>query len=78
VTEGGLPAGVRARASFGPEAHAQAANLTSGNYIPAGRAAQLMAQMAGVRVSVGWIAGVRAKAAALIGSSGFMALVQRC
>ena len=33
-----LPADVRARASFGPEAHAQAAILTCGNYIPsAGR-----------------------------------------
>jgi transposase len=31
VTEGPLPPGVRARASFGPEAHAQAANLTCGN-----------------------------------------------
>jgi transposase len=76
VSEGQLPAGVRARASFGPEAHAQAANLTSGNYIPAGRAAQLMAQMAGLRVSVGWIAGVRKKAAALIETSGFTDLVK--
>ena len=76
VTEGELPGGVRARASFGPEAHAQAANLTSGNYIPAGRAAQLMREMAGLRVSVGWIAGVRAKAARLIGDSGFMDLVK--
>jgi transposase len=75
VTEGVLPAGVRARASFGPETHAQAANLTCGNYVPAGRAAGLMAAMAGVRVSVGWIAGVRAKAAALVESSGFMGLV---
>jgi transposase len=75
VTEGELPAGVRARASFGPETHAQAALLTCGNYVPAGRAADLMAAMAGVRVSVGWIAGVRAKAAALVGSSGFMTLV---
>jgi transposase len=75
VTEGVLPAGVRARASFGPETHAQAANLTCGNYVPAGRAAGLMAAMAGVRVSVGWIAGVRAKAAALVESSGFMDLV---
>jgi transposase len=75
VTEGTLPAHVRARASFGPEVHAQAANLTSGNFIPAGRAARLMADMAGVRVSLGWIAAVRAKAAALIESSGFMDLV---
>jgi transposase len=76
VTEGKLPAGVRARAAFGPETHAQAANLTCGNFIPSGRAAALMAQMAGIRVSAGWIAGVRAKAAALIGSSGFMDLVK--
>lgn len=72
VTEGVLPPGIRARASFGPETHAQAANLTCGNYVPSRRAAALMAQMAGIRVSAGWIAGVRAKAAALLGSSGFM------
>ena len=72
VTEGVLPPGIRARASFGPETHAQAANLTCGNYVPSRRAAALMVQMAGVRVSAGWIAGVRAKVAALLGSSGFM------
>src|SRR5450756_1402007 len=75
VTEGVLPAHVRARASFGLEAHAQAANLAAGNFIPAGRAALLMREMAGIRVSAGWVAGVRAKTAALIGSSGFMDLV---
>lgn len=75
VTEGELPPGVRARASFGPETHAQAANLTCGNFIPSGRAAVLMAEMAGIRVSAGWTASVRAKAAALVESSGFMNLV---
>jgi transposase len=75
VTEGELPPGVRARASFGPETHAQAANLTCGNFVPSGRAAVLMAEMAGVRVSLGWIASVRAKAAALVESSGFTDLV---
>jgi zinc-finger binding domain of transposase IS66 len=34
VTEGTLPAFVRARASYGPETCAQAANLACGNYIP--------------------------------------------
>ncbi|MGH3125330.1 MAG: DUF6444 domain-containing protein, partial [Streptosporangiaceae bacterium] len=34
VTEGELPAHVRARASFGPEVSAQAANLTAGHHIP--------------------------------------------
>jgi len=75
VTEGSLPPGVRARASFGPETHAQAANLTFGNYVPSGRAAVLMAETAGIKVSLGWIAGVRAKAAVLVESSGFMDLV---
>jgi transposase len=75
VTEGALPAGVRARASFGPETHAQAVNLTCGNYVPSRRAAVLMAEMAGIRVSAGWIAGVRAKAAARVESSGFTDLV---
>jgi len=75
VTEGTLPPWVRARASSGPEVHAQAANLTSGNFVPAGRAAALMADLAGVKVSLGWIASVRAKAAALIESGGFMDLV---
>jgi transposase len=75
VTEGALPPGVKARASFGPEVHAQAANLASGNFVPLGRAAQLMADALGVRVSLGWIASVRAKAARLIEDSGFTDLV---
>jgi transposase len=74
VTEGALPPGVRARASFGPETHTQAANLTCGNFVPVGRAAALMADLAGIKVSLGWIASVRAKAAALVESSGFMDL----
>ena len=74
VTEGALPPGVRARAAFGPETHAQAANLTCGNFVPSGRAAVLMRELAGIRASLGWIAGVRAKAAALVESSGFMDL----
>ena len=72
VTEGELPAHVRARASYGPETCAQAANLTSGHYIPVHRATALLCQLAGITVSTGWMAGVRAKAATLIGDSGFM------
>jgi transposase len=72
VTEGELPAHVRARASYGPETCAQAANLTSGHYIPVHRATALLCQLAGITVSTGWMAGVRAKAATLIEDSGFM------
>jgi transposase len=71
VTEGELPAHVRARASYGPETCAQAANLTCGHYIPVHRATRLLCQLAGVAVSTGWMAGVRARAAALIEDSGF-------
>ena len=72
VTEGELPAHVRARASYGPEASAQAASLTAGHYIPVHRATLLLCQLAGLRVSTGWMAGIRGKAAALVEGSGFM------
>src|SRR5579864_9003816 len=71
VTEGELPAHVRARASFGPETCAQAANLTAGHHIPVHRATLLLCQLAGVAVSTGWMAGIRGKAAALVEASGF-------
>jgi transposase len=76
VSEGRLPAHVRARASYGPEVHAQAANLTCGHYIPVSRAAVLLSQLAGIPVSTGWMAGLRGKAAALIEASGFAGRVR--
>jgi transposase len=76
VTEGELPAHVRARASYGPEASAQAANLTAGHYIPVHRATLLLCELAGLRVSAGWMAGVRGKAAALVEASGFIGRVR--
>jgi transposase len=66
-----MPAHVRARASYGPETCAQAANLTCGHYIPVHRATALLCQLAGITVSTGWMAGIRARAAALIEDSGF-------
>jgi transposase len=72
VTAGELPAHVRARASYGPETCAQAANLVSGHHIPIYRATLLLCQLAGVAVSTGWMAGIRGKAAGLVEASGFM------
>jgi hypothetical protein len=63
---------VRARASYGPETCAQAANLVSGHHIPIHRATLLLCQLAGVAVSTGWMAGIRGKAAVLVEDSGFM------
>jgi transposase len=68
---GELPLHVRARASYGPETHAQAANLIA-HHIPVYRSTILLAQLGGISVSSGWMASVRGKAAALVASSGFM------
>ena len=76
VTEGELPAHVRARASFGPEACAQAANLTAGHHIPVYRSTLLLCQLAGIAVSTGWMAGIRGRAASLVEASGFTARVR--
>jgi transposase len=76
VSAGELPPHVRARASYGPEVHAQAANLTCGHHVPVARAAQLLGQLGGVAVSSGWMAGIRGKAAALIEASGFAGRVR--
>jgi transposase len=72
VTAGDLPAHVRARASYGPETCAQAANLVSGHHIPVYRATLLLCQLAGIAVSTGWMAGIRGRAATLVEASGFM------
>ena len=76
VTAGELPADVRARASYGPETCAQAANLVSGHHIPVHRATLLLCQLAGIAVSTGWMAGVRGKAAGLVEASGFTGRVR--
>jgi transposase len=72
TSTGELPGHVRARASYGPETCAQAANLVSGHYIPVYRSTLLLCQLAGIQVSSGWMATVRGKAAALVEASGFM------
>jgi transposase len=71
VSEGELPEHVRARASYGPETCAQAANLAVGHHIPTWRSTVLLCQLAGIAVSTGWMAGIRGKAAVLVEASGF-------
>ena len=66
VTEGQAPVWAAGRAQYGPDTHAHAANLVCGNHIPVYRAARLIAAMLGVPVSVGFVAGVRGKAADLL------------
>jgi transposase len=75
---GDLPADVPARAQFGVEVHAQAANLVCGQHLPIWRAARLLAQLGGIGPSTGWMAGVRGKTARLIEASGSSTTFARC
>jgi transposase len=64
---GQAPAGVGGRVQYGPGVCAHAANLTCANHVPVGRAARLLADMLGVGCSVGFVAGVRGRAAERLG-----------
>ena len=66
VTCGPTPEGVAARAQYGPRVLATTAELTCAHYLPVGRAAALMATLAGIAVSVGFVAGVRGRTARLL------------
>lgn len=66
VTPGQAPGFAGGRISYGPGVHAHAANLLCGHYLPVGRATQVMRELVGVAVSTGFMAAIRAKAAARI------------
>ena len=63
---GPAPAGVPARAQYGPGVLARAAELLCGHYLPVAHATALMASLLGVGVSTGFMASVRARAARLL------------
>ena len=67
VTAGLAPAHVTGRAQYGPLVHAKSALAVCAHYLPVGRAAALVASLTGVKVSAGFMAGVRGKAAARLG-----------
>ena len=63
---GQVPADVTSRVVYGPETRAQAANLACGHHVPVLRGALLLRQMAGIKVSTGWMAAIRGRAAAAL------------
>jgi transposase len=67
VTEGAAPEGVTSLVQYGPGVQARAALAVCAHYLPVARAACLVAAFTGVRVSVGFMAGIRGKAAARLG-----------
>jgi transposase len=60
---------------IGPQTTALAALLTCGHYLPIGRAASVLDALAGIRVSTGFMAGVRGRAAGLL-ETGFLPRLQ--
>jgi transposase len=66
VSVGLAPPGVAGRAQYGPLVHARTALAVCANYLPVARAARLVAALTGVKVSAGFTAGIRGKAARLL------------
>ncbi len=63
---GAAPASVTNHTQHGPLLRAWAAVLLCAHYVPVRRAGQILAALTGVKVSVGFLAGIRAQAARLI------------
>lgn len=66
VTSGRAPEGVTGRMQYGPGVHAAAALAVCGHFLPVRRAARLVGDLTGVRISAGFAASVRGKAASLL------------
>jgi transposase len=56
VTRAAAPAGVAAPACYGPNVTAMAAYLSAQHHIPVDRVAEILADLAGIEVSPGWVA----------------------
>jgi transposase len=56
VTRASAPAGVGAPACYGPNVTAMAAYLSAQHHIPTDRVAEILADLAGIEVSAGWVA----------------------
>ncbi len=67
VTEAVAPEDVTSLVQYGPRVHAGAALAVCAHYLPIARAVSVVAAYTGVRVSTGFMAGIRGKAAARLG-----------
>jgi len=56
VTRAAAPVGVGAAACYGPNVTAMAAYLSAQHHVPTGRVAEILADLAGIEVSAGWVA----------------------
>jgi transposase len=63
---GQAPVAVTNHTQYGPVLRARAAVLLCAHYLPVNRASQVLASLSGVKVSTGFLAGIRAQAARLV------------
>ncbi|MCK9879133.1 IS66 family transposase [Frankia sp. Ag45/Mut15] len=69
TSAGQAPVGVTGRVGYGPGLLARAAWLVCAHHLPVRRAAAILAALAGARVSSGWVATVRGRAARLLATT---------
>jgi transposase len=74
---GEFPAGVNAPAQYGPEITSAVADVVIGHHVPVYRSTVLVAELLGMRVSTGFAAGLRGRAAHLIAEGGFCEAVKK-
>lgn len=75
VTEGRAPGWATGRVQWGPSVAARGVLATIGHHLPYGRAAAVLARLAGLQVSTGFLVAARKRAAALL--EPFMARVRQ-
>jgi transposase len=74
---GEFPAGVKAPAQYGPEITTRVADIVVGHHVPVHRSTILVMELLGMKVSTGFAAGLRGRAAALIRDGGFLNAVRK-
>jgi transposase len=72
---GAFPDGVESAAQYGPDITAKVADAVLGHHIPVHRSTLLVMELCGMKVSTGFAAGLRSKAARLL-ESGFLPAVR--
>ncbi len=73
---GVFPVGVKAPVQYGPRVAAVAAEVVLAHHVPIARGTELVADLCGVRVSTGFVAGIRSRAARAVEAGGFLQAVR--
>lgn len=73
---GEFPTGVNAPATYGPEITTRVADVVVGHHVPVHRSTMLVMELLDMRVSTGFAASLRGRAARLIADGGFLEAVR--